>query len=181
MDKRCRESPRFRFECGQEGRPCGKPWASRDTKSKELDAENKKLKEKVKELKGSGGAVSTSTVGAHDEEVSVQLEQEGKKWKVEFERLAREKSALTLARDDLQRRLKDAEADMARARAQRSHDKELAHAAELGDQKVKCADLTGYARDIGEANRPRGSFNTPSPNNQGDGSLKYLMGTMPSQ
>ena len=49
------------------------------------------------------------------------MEQEGKKWRVEFERLAKEKSALTLARDDLQQRLKDAEADM--ARAQRSHDK----------------------------------------------------------
>ena len=65
---------------------------------------------------------------------------------MEFERLAREKSALTNERDGQQRRLKDAEADM--ARAQRSHDKELAHAAELSDQKVKCADLTGYARGI---------------------------------
>ena len=70
---------------------------------------------------------------------------------MEFERLAKEKSALTLARDDLQRRLKDDEADM--ARTQRSHDKELAHAAELSDQKEHCADLTGYARGIGEANR----------------------------
>ena len=67
------------------------------------------------------------------------------------------------------------------ARAQRPHDKELAHAAEFSDQKEKCAVLTGYARGIGEANRPRGSFNTPSPNNQDDGSLKHLMGTVPSQ
>ena len=119
--------------------------------------------------------MSTSTAGAHDEEVSVQLEQEGKKWKVEFERLAWEKSAPTLAREDLQRKLKDAEADM--ARAQRSHNKELAHAAELSDHaedKMCRFDwlLTGYARGIGESNRPRGSFNTPSPNNQDDGSLK---------
>ena len=127
---------------GKKGGRLRNPWASRDTKIKELDAENKKLKAEIKELKGSGGAVSTSTVGPHDEEVSVQLEQVGKKWKMEFERLAREKPALTLAREDLQRRLKDAAADM--ARAQRSHDKELAHAAELSDQKVKCADLTGY-------------------------------------
>ena len=67
--------------------------------------------------------MSTSTVGAHDEEASVQLEQEGKTWRVEFERLPKEKQALPLARDDLQRRLKDTEADM--ARAQRSHDKEV--------------------------------------------------------
>ena len=39
-------------------------WASRDTKIKELELENKKLKAKLKELKGSGGAVSTSTAGA---------------------------------------------------------------------------------------------------------------------
>ena len=100
---------------GKKGGRIRNPWASWDTEIKELEAENKKLKAKVKELKGSGGAVSTSTVGAHDEEVSVQLEQDGKNWKVEFERLAKEKQALTLARDDLQRRLKDAEADMARA------------------------------------------------------------------
>ena len=78
--------------------------------------------------------MSTSTAGAHDEEASVQLEEEGKKWRGEFERLAREKSALTNERDGLQRRLKDAEADM--ARAQRSHEKELAHAAELSDHSV---------------------------------------------
>ena len=90
-------------------------------------------------------------------------------------------SCHTLKEERAGRRLKDAEADM--ARAQRSHDKlkELAHAAELSDQKVKCADLTGYARGIGEANRPRGSFSTPGPNNQDGGSLKCLMGTMPSQ
>ena len=80
---------------GKKGVRLRNPWASRDTKVKELEAENKKLKAKNKELKGSSGAVSTSTVGAHDEAVLVQLEQEGKKWKVEFERLAREKSALT--------------------------------------------------------------------------------------
>ena len=64
---------------------------------KELEAVNKKLQTNnvIKELKGGGGAVSTSTVGAHDEEASVQLEQEEKKWRVEFERLAREKPALT--------------------------------------------------------------------------------------
>ena len=90
--------------------------------------------------------MSTSTAEAHDEEASVQLEQKGKKWRVEFERLAKEKQALTLARDDLQRRLKDAEED--KARAQRSHDQELTHAAELSEQKVKCADLTCYARGI---------------------------------
>ena len=147
---------------GKKGGRLRNPWASRDTKIKELEAENKKLKAQVKELKGSGGAVSTSTVGAHDEEVSVQLEQEGKKWKVEFERLAREKQEATLQRDDLQRRLNDAEADM--ARAQRLHEKELTHVNELSAQKVQVAGLTGYARGVGEANRPRGSFNTPSPN-----------------
>ena len=110
------------------------PWAAWDTKIKELEAENKKLKAQIEELKGSGGTVSTSTVGAHDEEASVQFEQEGKAWRVEFERLAKEKQALTLARDDLQRRLNDAEAEM--ARAQRSHEKELAHAAELSDHSV---------------------------------------------
>ena len=89
------------------------PWASRDTKG--LEAENKRLKAKIKELKGSGGAVSTSAVGAHDEEASGQLEQEGQKWKVEFERLTRDKQALTLPRGDMQQRLKDAEEDMARA------------------------------------------------------------------
>ena len=156
------------------GKKGGGLWAARDAKNKELKAENKRLKAKVKELKGSGGTVSTSTVGAHHEAAdSVQLEEDGKKWRGEFD--------LTLARDDLQRRLKDAEED--KARAQRSHDKELAHATELSDQKVKVADLAGYARAIGEANRPRGSFNTPSPkfNDQDDGSLKYLMGAMPSQ
>ena len=142
---------------------------------------NKKLQTNnvIKELKGGGGAVSTSTVGAHDDEDSVQLEQEGNKWRVEFERLAWEKSALTNERDDLQRRLKDAEED--KARAQRSHDKELTHMSELSVQKENCADLTGYARGMSEAHRPRGSFNTPSPNNQDDGSLKFLMGAMPSQ
>ena len=98
---------------------------------------------------------------------------------MEFERLAREKSALTNERDDLQRRLKDAEED--KARAQRSHDKELAHAAELSAQKVQVADLTGYARAINEANRPRATFNTPSPITTDNGSLKYLMDNMPSQ
>ena len=63
------------------------------------------------------------------------LEEEGKKWRGEFERLAREKSALTNERDDLQRRLKDTEED--KARAQQSHDKELAHAAKLSDQNKK--------------------------------------------
>ena len=123
--------------------------------------------------------MSTSTVGAHDEETSVQLEQEGNLWKVEFKRLAQEKQETTLQRDDLQRRLNDAEADM--ARAHQSHEKELAHATELSDQKVKCAELTGYARGNSEAHRPRGSSNTRSPNNQDDGSLKFLMGAMPSQ
>ena len=169
---------------GKKGGRLRNPWASRDTKIKELEAENKKLKAQVKELKGSGGAVSTSTVGAHDEEVSVQLEQEGKKWKVEFERLAREKSALTQSplpesATKAQGCRGLAEADM--ARAQRPHDKELAHAAALSEQKVQVADLTGYARAINKANRPRATFNTPSPNNQDDGSLKFLMGTMPSQ
>ena len=77
--------------------------------------------------------MSTSTAGAHDEEASIQLEQEGKKWKAEFERLALEKQALTLARDDFERRLKDAEADMARAK--RSHAKELTHVGELSAKK----------------------------------------------
>ena len=36
------------------------PWAARDAKIRELEAENKKLNAKVKELRGSGGAVSTS-------------------------------------------------------------------------------------------------------------------------
>ena len=167
------------LKTGKKGGRLRSPWATRDTKIEEPEAENKKLKAQIKELKWSGGAVSTSTVGAHDEEVSVQLEQEGKKWKVEFERLAREKQEATLQRDDLQRRLSDAEADM--ARAQRPHEKELAQAAELSDQKVKCADLTGYARGIGGAHRPRGGFNTPSSNNQDDGSSQILMGAMPSQ
>ena len=126
--------------------------------------------------------MSTSTVGARSEVAdSLQLEEEGKKWRGEFERLAKEKLALTLERegDDLQRRLKDAEEE--KARAQRSHDKELAHAHELSAQKVQVADLTGYARAINEANRPRATFNTPSPSNQDDGSLKFLMGTLPSQ
>ena len=35
--------------------------------------------------------------------------QDGKEWKAEFERLAREKQEATLQRDDLQRRLNDAE------------------------------------------------------------------------
>ena len=146
---------------GKTGGRLRNPWASRDTKIKELEAENIKLKAKLNELKGSGGAVSTSTAGAHDEEVSVQLEQEGKPWKAEFERLARKKQEATLQGDDLQRRLNDAEADM--ARSQRSHEQELAHAAELSDQKVECADLTGYARGMSEAHSPRGGFNTPSP------------------
>ena len=107
------------------------------------------------------------------------MEEEGKKWRGEFERLAKEKQALTISRDDLQRRLKDAETEM--ARAQRSHEKELAHAAELSVQKVQVADLTSYARAINKANRPRGTFNTPSPNNQDNGSLKFLMGAMQSQ
>ena len=109
----------------------------------------------------------TSTAGAHDEEASVQLEQDGKKWKAEFERLAREKQGATLQQDDLQRRLKDAEGEM--ARAQRPHAKELDHATELcklSDQRFKAADLAGYARAICEINRPgrNSSFNTPSPN-----------------
>ena len=55
--------------------------------SEELEAENKKLKAKVKELKGSGGAVSTSTVGARSEVAdSLQLEQAKKKWRGEFDR-----------------------------------------------------------------------------------------------
>ena len=108
--------------------------------------------------------MSTSTVGARSEVAdSLQLEEEGKKWRREFERLAKEKSALTISRDDLQRRLNDAETEM--ASAQRSHEKELAHAAELSAQKVQVADLTGYARAINEANRPRATFDTsiPSP------------------
>ena len=64
---------------GKKGGRLHNPWASRDNKIKELEAENRKLKAEIKELKGSGGAVSTSTVGAHDEEASIQLEQEGKK------------------------------------------------------------------------------------------------------
>ena len=130
---------------------------------KELEAVNKKLQTNnvIKELKGGGGAVSTSSVGAHDDEDSVQLEQEGNKWRVEFERLAWEKSALTNERDDLQRRLNDAEADM--ARAQRSHKKELAHMSELSDQKITCADLTGYARGMSEAHRLRGQFQYTEP------------------
>ena len=62
-------------------------------------------------LEGSGDAVPTSTVGpgAHDEEASVQLEQEGNKWKVEFERLGQEKQTVANERGDLQRRLNDAE------------------------------------------------------------------------
>ena len=156
------------------------PWAARDAKIRELEAENKKLKAKVKELKGSGGAVSTSTVGARSEVAdSLQLEEEGKKWRGEFERLAKEKSALANERDDLQRRLKDAEDD--KARAQRSHEKELTHAAELSAQKVQVADLTGYARGINDANRPRATFNTPSPSTTDNGSLKYLMDNLPSQ
>ena len=124
--------------------------------------------------------MSTSAVGARSEVAdSLQLEQEGKKWRGEFERLAKDKSALTLERDDLQRRLNDAETEM--ARAQRSHDKELAHAAELSAQKVQVADLTGYARGINDANRPRATFNTPSPIATDNGSLKYLMDNMPSQ
>ena len=74
----------------------------------------KKLNTQIKELKGGGGAVSTSTAGAHDEEASVTLDQEVNKWSAEFERLEQEKPALTNARDDLQRRLNGAEADMAR-------------------------------------------------------------------
>ena len=124
--------------------------------------------------------MSTSTVGARSEVAdSLQLEEEGKKWRGEFERLAKEKSVLTLERDDLQRRLKDAEED--KARAQRSHDKEISYATELSAQKVQVADLTGYARAIKEANRPRATFNTPSPNDQDDGSLKYLLGSLPTQ
>ena len=124
--------------------------------------------------------MSTSTVGARSEVAdSLQLEQEGKKWRGEFERLAKDKSALTLERDDLQRRLNDAETEM--ARAQRSHDKELAHAAELSAQKVQVADLTGYARAMNEISRPRATFNTPSPSNNDDGSLKYLLGSLPPQ
>ena len=154
-------------------------WASRGTKIKELKLENKKLKAKVQELKGSGDVVSTSPVGAHAEEASVLHEYEGKKRRAEFERLAQEKTALTNERDDLQRRLKDAEGD--KARAQRSHAKELAHATELSEQTVKCADLTGHARSMGEAHRPRGTFNTPSPQSQDDGSLKGFLGMLPSQ
>ena len=90
---------------GKKGGRLRSPWAARDAKIKELEAENKRPKAKVKELKGSGGAVSTFTAGAHDEAVdSVQLEEAGKKWRVEFERLAREKSALANERGDLQRR-----------------------------------------------------------------------------
>ena len=156
------------------------PWAARGAKIRELEAENKKLKAKVKELKESGGAVPTSTVGARSEATdSLQLEEEGKQWRGEFERLAKEKSGLTLERDDLQRRLKDAEDD--KARAQRSHDKELAHAAELSAQKVQVADLTGYARAINEINRLRATFNTPSPITTDNGSLKCLMDNLPPQ
>ena len=67
------------------------------------------------------------------------------------------------------------------ARAQRSHDKELARATELSELNAECADLPGHARGIGECNRPRGNFNTPSPNNQGDGSFAFSMGATPSQ
>ena len=52
----------------------------------------------------------TFTAGAHDEaadSIAVQSEEEGKKWRGEFEKLAREKSALANEQDDLQRRLKD--------------------------------------------------------------------------
>ena len=52
---------------GKKGGRLHNSWAARDTKIKELEAENKKLKVKNKELKGSGGAMSTSTAGAHDE------------------------------------------------------------------------------------------------------------------
>ena len=82
-------------KAGKKGSRLHNPWASRDNKIKELETVNKRLKAKVNELKGSGGAVSTSTVGAHDEEASIQLEQEGKKWKGEFERLAQEKQEAT--------------------------------------------------------------------------------------
>ena len=44
---------------GKKGGRLRNPWASRDIKIKELKTENKKLKAKLKELKGSGGAVST--------------------------------------------------------------------------------------------------------------------------
>ena len=46
--------------------------------------------------------------------------------------------------------LKDAEAEMARAR--RSHVKELSHISELSAQKEKLADLAGCARAVGERN-----------------------------
>ena len=97
LDIRLHEARQFRPENGQEGRPSAQPVGVAGH-----EAENKKLKAQIKELKGSGGAVSTSTVAVQDEDVSVQLEQEGKTWKVEFERLAKEKSALTISRDDLQ-------------------------------------------------------------------------------
>ena len=93
MDKRCRESPRLTnsdSSAGKKGVRLRSPWAARDAKIKELEAKNKKLKAQIKELKGSGGAVSTSTAGAHDEAAdSVQLEEEGEKWRGKFERLAR--------------------------------------------------------------------------------------------
>ena len=124
--------------------------------------------------------MSTFTVGARSEVAdSLQLEEKGKKWRGEFERLAKEKSALANERDDLQRRLKDAEDD--KTRAQRSHEKELTHAGELSEQKVQVADLQGYARGINDATRPRATFNTPSPIPQDDGSLKCLMASLASQ
>ena len=111
-------------KAGKKGGRLHNAWAARDAKIKELEAKNKKLKQNNKELKAGGGAVSTSAVGAHDEEVSIQLamEQEGKRRKQEFKRLpvAREKQEATMARGDLQRMLKDAKGDMAMARAQRS-------------------------------------------------------------
>ena len=69
------------------------------------------------------------------------------------------------------------------ARAQRSHEKELAHATELSDQKFKCADLQGHAKAVGKSHRrrPKGSFNTPSPNSQDDGTLKGFLDILPSQ
>ena len=126
--------------------------------------------------------MSTFTVGAHDEEASVQLEREGNKWKGEFVRMSQAKQGAPLKRNNLERRLKDAEADM--ARAQRLHAKELiTHKSELSDQKVKCADLTGYARAMGKSHRPRGTFSTCTPSPQGDGDvfLKSLMDILQSQ
>ena len=70
-------------------------WVACAAKIMELKAETKKLNATVKRLEGSGGDVSPSTVRARSEAAeALQLEEEGKRWRGEFKRLAREKSAL---------------------------------------------------------------------------------------